>query len=220
MSTGIRHEEVAKFLKDHPEFFDDYAELLSTVQVRHPYGGRAIPLSERQVLALRERSRALEGKLRELVQFGEENDTTSDRVHRLSLALLAAPDLGGLIQAIDISLREDFTVPEVALRLWGVDQVDAGPEFDPVGEEARVFAEALATPYFCDRPMFESSGWFSAQAADLRSLVYLPLRVDRPFGLLALGSPDPRRFSPDMGTLYLVRIAELISMALRRQLEF
>jgi len=211
---------VAKFLKDHPEFFDDYAELLSTVQVQHPYGGRAIPLSERQVLALRERSRALEGKLRELVQFGEENDTTSDRVHRLSLALLAAPDLGGLIQAIDISLREDFTVPEVALRLWGVNQVDAGPEFDPVSEEARVFAEALATPYFCDRPMFESSGWFSAQAEDLRSLVYLPLRVDRPFGLLALGSPDPRRFSPDMGTLYLVRIAELISMALRRQLEF
>lgn len=217
---SIRHEEVAKYLKDHPEFFDDYAELLSTVQVRHPYGGRAIPLSERQVLALRERSRALEGKLRELVQFGEENDTTSDRVHRLSLALLAAPDLGGLIQAIDISLHEDFTVPEVALRLWGASQIDAGPEFGPVSEEARAFAEALATPYFCDRPMFESSAWFSAQAADLRSLVYLPLRVDRPFGLLAFGSPDPRRFSPDMGTLYLVRIAELISMALRRHLEF
>ena len=52
----MRQEEVAKYLKDHPEFFDDYAELLSSVQVRHPYGGRAIPLSERQVLALRERT--------------------------------------------------------------------------------------------------------------------------------------------------------------------
>jgi len=217
---GMRQEEVAKYLKDHPEFFDDYAELLSSVQVRHPYGGRAIPLSERQVLALRERSRALEGKLRELVQFGEENDTTSDRVHRLSLALLAAPDLAGLIQATDISLREDFTVPEVALRLWGSSQIDAGPEFEAVSDEARVFAEALGTPYFCDRPMFESAAWFSAQAADLRSLVYLPLRVDRPIGLLALGSPDPRRFTPEMGTLYLVRLAELISMALRRQLEY
>lgn len=214
---GIRPEQVAKYLKDHPEFFDEFAELLSSIQVPHPYGGRAIPLSERQVLALRERSRALEGKLRELVQFGEENDTTSDRVHRLSLALLAAPDLTGLLQAIDISLREDFTIPEVALRLWyGAGESN---EFEPVSEEARVFAEALGTPYFCDRPMFESGAWFSAQGADLRSLVYLPLRVDRPIGLLALGSPDPRRFTPDMGTLYLVRLAELVGMALRRHLE-
>lgn len=214
---GIRPEQVAKYLKDHPEFFDEFAELLSSIQVPHPYGGRAIPLSERQVLALRERSRALEGKLRELVQFGEENDTTSDRVHRLSLALLAAPDLAGLLQAIDISLREDFTIPEVALRLWyGTGE---SSEFEPVSEEARVFAEALGTPYFCDRPMFESGAWFSAQAADLRSLVYLPLRVDRPIGLLALGSPDPLRFTPDMGTLYLVRLAELVGMALRRHLD-
>ena len=119
MTIGtLRPEEVAKYLKDHPEFFDEYAELLSSIYVPHPYGGHAIPLAERQVLNLRERSRALEGKLRELVQFGEENDTISDRVHRISLALLAARDLAGVLQALDTGLRQDFAVPEVALRLW------------------------------------------------------------------------------------------------------
>src|SRR5512134_3199237 len=101
MSANLRPEEVAKYLKDHPEFFDEYADLLSTISVQHPYGSHAIPLSERQVLALRERGRALEGKLRELVQFGEDNDTISDQVHRISLALLAAPDLPALLQAIE-----------------------------------------------------------------------------------------------------------------------
>ena len=36
------------------------------------------------------------------------------------------------------------------------------------------------------------------------------------FGVLALGSDDAKRFFPDMGTLYLKRLGELISTALRR----
>jgi uncharacterized protein YigA (DUF484 family) len=36
------------------------------------------------------------------------------------------------------------------------------------------------------------------------------------FGLLALASEDPQRFFPEMGTLYLKRLAELISAALAR----
>ena len=37
MTIGaLRPEEVAKYLKDHPEFFDEYAELLSSIYVPHP----------------------------------------------------------------------------------------------------------------------------------------------------------------------------------------
>ena len=52
------------------------------------------------MLSLREKSRALEGKLRELVQFGEENDIISERVHRLTLALLAARDLPAVLRVV------------------------------------------------------------------------------------------------------------------------
>ena len=34
--------------------------------------------------------------------------------------------------------------------------------------------------------------------------------------VLALGSPDPRRFHPGMGTLYQTRLAELASVATAR----
>jgi hypothetical protein len=218
MSASLRPEEVAKYLTDHPEFFDEYADLLSTISVPHPYGSHAIPLSERQVLALRERGRALEGKLRELVQFGEENDTISDQVHRISLALIAARDLPALLRAIERNLREDFGVPALALRLWFDNVGTGGPEREPVSEEARVFADSLTVPYFSDRAMFDSGEWFGAAAGELRSFVYVSLRGEQPLGVLALASPDPDRFTPDMGTLYLERLGELVDTALRRHL--
>jgi len=214
-----RAEEIAKYLQEHPEFFEEYAELLSSVHVAHPHGSHAIPLSERQVLSLREKSRALEGKLRELVQFGEENDLISDRVHRLTLALLAARDLPSVLGTLDQQLRGDFHVPAVALRLWWAVPDGSRPELEPLSEEARVFSESLANPYFTEAAMFDSGSWFGAVAADLRSFVYVCLRAERPFGVLALASPEPERFTRDMGILYLARLGELASAALRRHLE-
>jgi uncharacterized protein YigA (DUF484 family) len=82
-----------------------------------------------------------------------------------------------------------------------------------------VFAESLTNPYFSDTAMFESATWFEAAAGDLRSFVYLCLRAERPFGVLALASPDAERFTRDMGILYLARLSELTSAALRRHLE-
>jgi uncharacterized protein len=212
----MKSEEVFTYLKEHPEFFEEYADFLSSMQIPHPHGGRAIPIAERQVLTLREKSRVLEGKLRELVQFGEENDTISERVHRITLALLAARDLPGLVESLYNNLRDDFAVPAVSIRLW----IDAGDEdrkeFTPITQEARVFAESLTDPYFSEHPMFDSGSWFEGGAGSFSSMVYLPLRAERAFGLLVLGSDDPQRFAADKGTLYLTRLGEIVSMALRR----
>jgi len=212
----MRSEDVARYLKEHPEFFEEHAEFLASMHIPHPHGGRAIPISERQVLALREKSRVLEGKLRELVQFGEENDSISERVHRITLALFAAPDLAGLFESLYKNLREDFAVPAVALRLWMNPRTEGRSEFTEISQEARVFAESLTDPYFSEHPMFDSDGWFDAEVDAVRSLVYLPLRADAAFGLVVLGSEDPARFAADKGTLYLTRLGEIVSMALRR----
>ena len=79
-------DDIARFLRTHPQFFDQHPELLETITVPHPYGGRAIPLAERQTVALREKLKVTEGRLGELLQFGEENDAISEKVHRLSVA--------------------------------------------------------------------------------------------------------------------------------------
>lgn len=212
----MKPEEVASFLKEHPEFFAERPELLTSIQVPHPYGAHAIPLAERQVLTLRERGRALEGKLRELVQFGEENDAIGDRMHRLTLAMLASQDRASLLLAVKTYLKEDFGIPAVALRLWGLDTWADGEEFQSVEEETRVFAESLSQPYFSERAMFDSGSWFDVEAEAFHSFVYLPLRKDRSLGVLAMASADPARFTAGMGTLYLTRLGEMVSVGLER----
>src|SRR5438874_12158451 len=101
-------DDIAVFLRTNPQFFDKHPELLETIHVPHPYGGRAIALSERQTVALREKVKLLEGKLAEIIKFAEENDAIGEKVHRLSVALVGARDFQALVHSLYFHLREDF----------------------------------------------------------------------------------------------------------------
>jgi uncharacterized protein YigA (DUF484 family) len=215
----MRSEDVARYLQDHPEFFEQYADMLAGISIPHPHGGRAIPLSERQMVSLREKNKVLESKLRELVQFGEDNDAIGEKVHRISLELMKAPSLDALFKALYYALREDFAVPHVALRLWNGGTHPAAPEFGATSAEARAFAESLAHPYCGPKSMFETGQWFGDSHAALKSFAYVPLRGDQVFGLLALASEDAERFYHEMGTLYLKRLGELVGTGLARCLK-
>ena len=211
----MQAEDVANYLKDHPDFFEAYHDLLSQIYVPHPHGGRAIPLSDRQVLTLREKSRALESKLSELIQFGEENDALGDKVHRLGLALLAPVAFEPYIQALYYGLREDFAVPHVAMRLWRGE--GDGAEYAPVSDALRDYAAKLEQPFCGANENFEAVSWFGEAAPRVRSVAFMPLRDrDGTFGMLAIGSEDPERFFREMGTLYLQRIADMVGAGLAR----
>ena len=53
----MRAEDVAQYLQDHPQFFEGYTDLLTQIALPHPHGGRTISLSERQMVALREKNK-------------------------------------------------------------------------------------------------------------------------------------------------------------------
>jgi uncharacterized protein YigA (DUF484 family) len=183
--------------------------------IPHPHGGRAISISERQILTLRERAKQLEVKLGEMIQFGEENDVISEKVHRLGLALIAARDVAALSNVVDFNLREDFSVPHVVLKLWH--PAAGSPE---ASEATRTFAAGLLHPHCGPLAMADTAAFFGEAAALLKSYAYIPLRgKDTSFGLLALASEDAQRFYPEMGTLYLTRIGEIIAACLLRHLE-
>ena len=214
----MRSEDVARYLQDHPEFFEQYADMLASVSIPHPHGGRAIPLSERQMVSLREKNKILESKLRELVQFGEENDAIGEKVHRVALELIRATNFDTLLKALYFNLREDFAVPHVALRLWTDWDHPPAPEFGAASQEVKVFAESLNHPYCSPKAMFETGMWFGESEAAVKSFAYVPMREEKVFGILVLASEDPQRFYPEMGTLYLKRLGELIGTSLRRYL--
>jgi len=211
-----RAAEVAEYLKQHPKFFEDYADIIAEIFVPHPHGGHAIPIAERQILTLREKNNELEAKFRELVSYGTENDQIGEKLHRSTLALFAAPDLETTLAVLYHSLKEDFAVPQVAARLWGkVPERSYLPELAATSTEIRAYADQLGQPYCGPVAPFESREWFE-DGDTLQSFAFMPLRTAQTFGLLVLGSPDAQRFHSGMGTLYQTRLAELASVATAR----
>jgi uncharacterized protein YigA (DUF484 family) len=199
--------DVARYLREHPEFFEEHADEIAEIFVPHPHGGHAIPIAERQILTLRDKNAELSAKLAELVRYGSDNDAIGERLHRSTLALFAAPDLETTLAVLYHSLREDFGVPDVAVRLWGrVPEQSYLHELAATSAEVREYAERLAAPSCGPDAVAETREWF--EGASPASFAFL--------GMLALASADPQRFHAGIGTVYLSRLAELASLAIAR----
>lgn len=207
----MRVEEIAQYLQDNPQFFEEHAEMLAQINLPHPHGGRTISLSERQMLALREKNKELEKKLREMILFAQDNDALQHKVHEFVVALFAARDLDTLQEMIPHLLRDIFAIPHTALRLW---------QNNPPSAEVLAFADAQAQPVCLHQPAHDTASWFGEHAAHLHSYAYLPLHAgSETIGLLVMASEDKQRFYPEMGTVFLQRISEAVSSALHPYLD-
>lgn len=202
----MREEDVAVFLQEHPQFFENHAETLASITIPHPHGGRTISLVERQQLALRDKNKALEKKLGELLVYGKENDELQAKVHQFACELFAARDRATVIESILHQMRDRFVVPHAVMHVW---------ETSPPSAEIMTFADETPQPVCMHRAMYDTTAWFGEIAPHLRSFAYVPLRAEAgSIGLLILASEDQQRFYPEMGTLFLQRIGELSSAAL------
>jgi len=206
----MKATDIALYLQNNPQFFEDHADMLADVTIPHPYSGRTISLSERQLLTLREQNKNLEKKLHEMVKLAQDNDALQQKVHQLTLALFGVRDLISLQNVITQNLREIFAVPHVVLHIWkGL----------PPSLEVLAFTNQQLQPICVYHALHDTLSWFGESSTHLHSFAYLPLRADeQSIGLLILASEDAQRFYPGMGTLFLQRIAEIVSSALRPSL--
>ena len=214
---GISESDISNYLLNTPGFFERNAELLSAVQLTSPHGQRAVSLQERQMEMLRERIKGLELRIVEMIRHGQENLAIADRLHRTTRRLLLTADPALLPARIVDTLKHEFLIPQAALRLWDIGPVyDDLPFAQEVSEDAKSFSASLTLPYCGLNAGFEATRWLQ-EPANVMSLALLPLRQgDTCFGLLVLGSPDPSRYTADMGTDFLTRMADVASAALSR----
>jgi len=217
--TNLEPQAIAEFLTRHPNFFNDFPTLLADLHIPHPHGTHAVSMSERQLIAMRDKVRMLENKLAELIQFGEENDGISDKLHALTLALLAARTPEDILASLSLHLREGFAVPHHAVRVWNLPAGSVPGLTDPILPAARASIEAMAQPACGALAVNDASDWFGEVSPHLRAFACIPLRpaaAAAPIGLLVLASEEAKRFYAGMGTLYLERLGQLVGAALVR----
>ncbi len=215
-ASSFSADEIAAFLKERPEFFQQHAELFANLRVPHPNETRAISLGERQILTLRARSKDLEWKLSGLMHNASGNEKISNTLTRWCCRMLAEDDALQIPAHIVRSLGDLFDLPTIALRVWGLARLDDSEFAQDVNDSIRTYARNLTKPYCGALQDQEAAAWLGTPPASLAIIALRPTGHTEPLGLLVLGSDDAERFSSDMGTAFLDTINELASASLLR----
>jgi len=222
LNNPITEDDIANYLANTPDFFLRHSELLAAVQLTSPHSNRAVSLQERQAEMLREKIKLLEVRIMDMIRHGNDNVLLSDKILRWARGLLLVPQAHTLPGLIAQDIKDQFAVPQVSLRLWGLASEHADADFvQGVSDEAKLFASSLAEPFCGLNTGFEVVEWLEKPAA-ASSLALIPLRsgdagsTAPAFGMLVLASMDAQRFHSAMGTEFLARIGEVASAALSR----
>jgi len=209
-------EDIAHFLQENPEFFQEHAELFANLRVPHPHETRAISLGERQIMTLRTRTKDLEWKLAGLMHNASNNEKISASLYSWCRRMLSEPDATALPAHMIRSLSDLFDLPTIALRLWGLPGLGESEFLQDVTDGIKAYAQALAKPYCGPLQAQEAATWLGQPPASLAIVALRPEPGQAPFGLLVLGSDDAQRFTPDMSTDFLETINDLASASLLR----
>lgn len=217
-------ESIAAYLRDNPDFFDRHPKLLEDLVIPHSCGG-AVSLVEYQVSVLRDQVHEMRRRMQSLADNARDNETLSRRLHQLTLALVECTRLDEVLSNLYQAMCDDFKADFVAVRLFA----------DPAAERDRGLGEFLGKESL-DRDLFSQvlasakpvcghfkhtqlEFLFPEHAGEIGSGALLPLGLNAPFGLLAIGSHDPHRFHPGMGTIFLRQLGEIVSRILLPHVE-
>jgi uncharacterized protein len=215
----MQENEIANYLKDHPDFFEKNASLLADMHLPSPHGSGTISLAERQQFAQRDKITALEERYAELVNNAQENDKTTNKMHQFFVRLQQAKNFDAIEQLISHNLAEDFNITDTCLRIWAkpTDSKDNGNlVFSATPESIQTWVNDIHNVYCGETPSsIDIDDWFMVPA---QSIAVLPLRNAGVYGYLALASDQENRFYLGMGTDFLQKLGNHVSAALSRYL--
>jgi len=223
---SVSEEQVIVYLRNHPDFFQQHPHLLSELHLRHESGG-AISLVERQVAILRERNMVMRRRMNELMQTAKNNDELFSKTRTLTLELLRVDSWHELNEVLATYVLTDFHADFVCCHLAGVpvagrpgpgkpaslDHIvsHAGPPLPHEHFVSGAYPVCTALRVEELQSLFPSVGHDTAGSA-----VLAPLVLEAPGGCLAIGSRAPQGFTPDMDTLFVTYIAEVLGQVVQR----
>ena len=223
-------EQVAAFLRRNPEFLQQYPDIAGILHAPDRFEaaesdtGSVIDLQRYMVERLR--SDVDQAKLRNdrLIDTSRENLVGQRRIHEAVLAMLGAVSFDQMIEVIttdlaihldidvvSVSLETDGDLPETTIR-HGVMIMDDGM-VDAIlgaGVDCVLRDSNVAAP---DRELVFGGG---AGLIESDALLRVHAHPSAPMGILALGSREPDKFSPDQGTELLLFLARCFELCLRR----
>ena len=223
----VEADQVVAYLRDNPRFFEAQSVLLEELQLDHAVKG-AVSLVERQVQQLRQRNSALKEQLQQLIGVAGENERLSTRLFDLALDLARETELTNQLALLKTALAEDFAGDRVHLELLDGQLAETFPESIAANGELNQFGDALeiGVPICGTDIAAEIALAVAPDGQAMASWAVIPVGrrndggtgrsdgTEKPIGALLIGSSEPNRFTPDLGTEFLQRLGEIVDAVL------
>ena len=218
-AADINEEDIAGYLKTHPDFFLRHESILETIKVPHQ-SGAAVSLIERQVTLLRSQKQQMEDQLNGLIQAARNNEQIVSHIQRFTLEMIHTHNLEDVITACQENMNNHFKADYVGMRVLVGDETNVHYLSGKDGA-LRSFTQLFKNRKpICGRITEKQRRYmFEKNAESIKSAVLIPLQNTQNLGVVALGSTDESRFHPGMGTLFLSYMGELISASIARHIE-
>lgn len=231
----LEEQAVVEYLRKHPDFFVSQAALLTELVLPHP-SGEAVSLIERQVALFREQNQRLRQQLQSLVRNARNNEVLGDRMHRLTLSLLACDRADNVFTTLHERLRVDFDADALSICLTAERDGTGITVADKDGLSVRRvaprdlhdFEKVLQsnTPVCGRLTQRQLHYLFGEAAGKIASVALVPLGAageavpaqSAALGIMGIGSHDHRRFQAGMGTVFLNQLADILTAKLQAHL--
>lgn len=216
----VTAEQVAQYLHENPDFFINRDSLLAEITLPHE-SGKAISLLERQVKILRERSIESRHNLNILMENAKYNDQLFNVTRTLILALLMENDVSQIASATEANLNTQPGIDASSVILFSADDLH---NVENTRIESADFLQKDFPTLIRDRKTIcksiekETANFlFPHRVTGVRSVALCPIGRERMLGVLAVGNKSQDYFNPDLDTLFLDFIGEVLeSIILRR----
>ena len=215
---GLDENEVADFLRTHPDFFERHLALLTELVVPHSSRGGAVSLLERQVGVLRDQLNIEKNRLASLIGKAKQNSRLQQRLQRCFERIACTRDMAELLEAVPRVLQAEFRLVTAVVQFTD----HTAKEVVPIGalvstdneNVALVMRRLSGKACLLEAPLsVETAGLLDpASAAQAASCAVLPMvgRSGTQLGWIILVSRDPEHYRPDMDTVLLEGLAGLI----------
>ncbi len=206
-TTELSSTDVRAFLLQNPEFFAEHPDLLEKIKLPHEQKG-SVSLVEIQSDQLRKKVRQLNFKLNQLVSIAKQNEKIYRVYTDLNVQLLRCESVAEVQFTLEDVLQERLQLSSAVIKSF------KGPHAIPELQQ-RLFTEKRFknTNFFFGRlSQHERQLLFGESPAE--SVALMLLGDNRELGILGISSSDASHFTPDMDTLLLQQLQQVLNIIL------
>lgn len=206
-TSTLSSTDVHAFLLENPEFFAQYPDLLEKIKLPHEHKG-SVSLVEIQSDQLRQKVRQLNFKLNQLVTIAKQNEKIYRVYTDLNVQLLRCESVAEVQFTLEDVLQERLQLSSAVIKSF------KGPHAIPELQR-RLFTEKRFknTNFFFGRlSQHERQLLFGESPAE--SVALMLLGDNRDLGILGISSSDASHFTPDMDTLLLQQLQQVLNIIL------